>query len=201
MPADEYRPTISSQDLHSPQCYGCGSASEHGLRADFSFHEESGEVRFRYVPQSWQRGAPGYMHGGVLAAILDEAQGNLCYHVGHAVMTDQLHMKYHRATPLDRELEVRAWITAVRKKRLYTRASILSAGELRATSSASWYLLSERLMERLFGAHARHEDHQRMLGLLEANRRRARSIRRRIRQASEPDGGLPTGPRPSSLNQ
>lgn len=184
MAAQEWKATISSTDLHSPQCYGCGSASEHGLRADFRFDEQSGEVRFDYDPRPWQRGAPGFVHGGVLASILDEAQGNLCYHVGHAVMTDQLHMKYHRATPLDQPLNVRAWITAVRKRRLYTRAVIHSGGELRVSSSASWYLLPERLMERLFGAHAQHEDHRRMLGLLEANRKRARGIRRRIRRDS-----------------
>lgn len=176
-------PSETARDWHHSNCYGCGADNSKGLHALFPFHEETGEVRFKYAVGENFEGAPGFVHGGVLAALLDEAQGTLCYHVGHFVMTEQLHMKYHKASPLGKELTFRAWLTAVRKRRLYTRASIhLESGELLATSSASWYVLPERVLQKLFSDRFSAEDSARNQTILEANRKRAREIRRRLRK-------------------
>jgi len=175
-------PSETARDWHHSNCYGCGTANQKGLHAEFPFDVESGEVRFTYaVPEEFE-GAPGFVHGGVLAALLDETQGTLCYHVGHFVMTEQLHMKYHKASPLGKNLTFRAWLTAVRKRRLYSRASIhLESGELLASSSASWYVLPERVLQKLFADRFSADDSERNRIILEANRKRAREIRRRLR--------------------
>lgn len=179
------QPSQTGQDWHRPACYGCGPENEHGLRANFSFHEPTGEVRFEYVPRGFEIGAPGFVHGGVLAAIMDEAQGVLCFHVGHMVMTDQLHMKYHKATGLSAPFSVRCWITAVRKRRMYTRATIHDqSGVLLVSSSAVWYLLPERVVHRLFYGQGDESESAHIKLVLEANRRRAKEIRKRLRNAA-----------------
>ena len=176
-------PSQTARDWHHPNCYGCGPDNAKGLHADFPFHNETGEVRFQHSVEKSFEGAPGFVHGGVIAALLDEAQGTLCFHVGHFVMTEQLHMKYHRAMPLETQVSVRCWLTAVRKRRLYTRGTIHSpSGELLASSSASWYVLTERILQKLFAERYSPEDHARNAAILEANRKRAREIRRRLRQ-------------------
>lgn len=175
-------PSITGRDWHHKNCYGCGPDNPKGIHADFLFDEEHGEVRFEYTPTKDFEGAPGYSHGGMLATILDEAQGVLCFHVGHSVMTEKLHMNYHKATPLHRPFKVRAWLTAVRKRRLYTRAVIYNENdEIYVSSSASWYVLPDRVMRRMFQGFS-EEESQRIQALLESNRRRAREIRRRIRK-------------------
>lgn len=142
-------------------------------------------MRFEYTPRGFEIGAPGYVHGGVLAAIMDEAQGVLCFHVGHVVMTDQLRMKYHKATQLESPCHVRCWITAVRKRRMYTRGTLESGdGSLLVSSSAVWYLLPERLTRRLFYSESDPSEPERIRSVLEANRRRAREIRKRLRSDS-----------------
>lgn len=174
------------QDWHSTKCYGCGPENEHGLGAEFRFHTETGEVRFSYDPKPFEIGAPGFLHGGVTAALLDEAQGVLCFHIGHAIMTEQLNIKYHKAIPLDKPVDIRCWITSVRRRRIYTRATIHSKeGDLYASSRAAWYLLPERLMERMFSLKQHPEWAARTKGTLEANRKRAREIRRRIRKEKQ----------------
>lgn len=178
-------PTRDSRDWHGELCYGCGLDNPHGLLANVPFDEERGEVRMTYRLSEWHRGAPGYSHGGVLAALLDEAQGVLCHHVGHLVMTDKLQIKYHKATPLDKEIHIRCWITAVRKRRMYTRAEIRSDGDLRATSHAVWYLLPDRMIDRMFASDMTSEEVRTMHAKLEANRKRAREIRRRLRRARD----------------
>ena len=180
--AQVVQPSRNARDWHRPACYGCGPDNPHGLHADFSFHEATGEVRFEYNPQGFEIGAPGFVHGGVLASVMDEAQGVLCFHVGHVVMTDQLRMKYHRATSLDSPFQVRCWITAVRRRRMYTRGTIMATdGSLLVSSSAVWYLLPERLTRRLFYSVGSENEAARIRGVLEANRKRAREIRKRLR--------------------
>lgn len=177
------RPTMTGQDIHKPGCFGCGHENPHGIQGDFRFHEETGEVRFTYQTRRHHEGAPGYVHGGILASLLDEAQGMLCFHVGHSVMTDQLHMKYHLATPLGESIQIRCWLTAVRRRRIYTHATIHnSKGVLLVSSRAIWYALPERLMRRMFQDQFPPEEEERIRGLLEANRRRAREIRHRLRR-------------------
>ncbi|RME92273.1 MAG: PaaI family thioesterase [Candidatus Hydrogenedentota bacterium] len=180
----EVKPTLRGQDWHKPDCYGCGPENKNGLHAEFTFDEETGEVRFPYVAPPYLKGAPGYMHGGAIATLLDEAQGALCYHLGHMIMTDKLTIKYHKATPLGEEIYIRCWVTAVRKRRMYTRGIIYNKDEeVLVSSSAVWYLLPERVLRKLFKEENWPEsERQYRRAVLEANRQRAKKIRRRLRE-------------------
>ena len=171
------------QEWHTRHCYGCGKDNPHGLHVEFPFDEETGEVHFTYRPPDFAVGAPGVVHGGVLAAVVDEAQGALCFHVGHFSMTDRLNVKYHKATPMDMELRVEAQVTAVRRRRLYTTATISDReGDLLVSSRAAWYLLPDRVCRRLFLGQMGPAQMDEMLRRLEHNRKRAKLIRQRLRE-------------------
>ncbi len=183
--SEMYRATKGSQvgqDWHHVNCFGCGQENPKGLKADFPFHGETGEVRFTYSAEKFYEGAPGFAHGGVLAAILDEAQGVVCFHAGHFVMTDQLYVRYLKATPLNEDLEVRAWITMVRKRRLYTKATIhmKRTGELLASSKARWYDMPERIYTRMF--HRSPLAMDRMKEMLDENKKRGRLLRQTLKK-------------------
>ena len=179
----EVRASINSTDWHTDNCFGCGEKNYAGLKANFSFYEPTGEVRFDYLPKHQLEGAMGYCHGGSLATLLDEGQGVLCFHLGHFVMTDQLYMKYHKAVPIETTIHVRAWITAVRKRRLYTKATLTNdEGDILVSSKASWYIFNERLIRKLFHEYYDEEKLQKLKDVLEANRKRAKQIRIRLGQ-------------------
>ncbi|MCB1192159.1 MAG: PaaI family thioesterase [Leptospiraceae bacterium] len=176
-----------SQDLHPEDCFVCGLENDKSLKATIQFDEENGEVKFTHSFQGHELGAPGrkrLVHGGAIAALLDEAQGVLAHHIGHIVMTDQLHLRYHKATPIEESVEIHAWITTVRKRRLYTRATMKNKeGEILVSSSGRWYLLPDRMIERI------NKESEKLIngfqpGLIEANRSRFKSIRKRKRQPS-----------------
>ena len=177
--------SMGSRDWHTDKCYACGTGNERGLEIDVLFDENVGEVNFEFTPDDFMLGAPGYVHGGVLSAIMDESQGVLCFHIGHMIMTDELHLKYHKATPLHKPVKVHSWMTAVRKRRLYTRATMHSEeGELLCASSARWYLLPEKTIKRIFyGKYGPDQtEYNRVHTILEANRKRAKDIRMRRKQ-------------------
>lgn len=177
------QPSKTARDWHAPSCFGCGTKNSHGLKAEFPFDEENGEVAFEYNPSEWMEGAPHHVHGGILASLLDEAQGVLCFHIGHTVMTDELQVKYHLATTLYEPFRVRCWLTAVRRRRMYTRATIHSLdGKLLASSRAVWYVLPDRVMRRMFKDRFDPAEETRVKDILEANRKRAKNIRRHLRK-------------------
>lgn len=183
-------PSKVGQDWHGPNCFGCGVENPFSLKASFLFDETFGEVHFSYEIHKYYEGAPGYAHGGILASLLDEAQGCLCFHIGHVVMTENLHIKYHKAVPVNTTVYIRAWLSAVRKRRLYTRGIIYTitdenSNEVHVSSSASWYVLSERTLRRLFVDKITEEEFRKQQLILEANRKRARQIRLRLRSSQE----------------
>jgi len=175
-------PSQTGSDWHHPNCFGCGKENTQGLHADFRFDSSSGEVRFDYQPRPFQEGAPGYAHGGILASLVDEAQGDLCFHLGHFVMTDQLITKYHKAVNLEEPVRIRAWLTSARKRRLYTRATIHSqAGDILVSSRARWYIMNERVFSRMFGNYM---DVEELRIVLDENKKRAREIRKKMKEGT-----------------
>lgn len=175
-------PSKIAQDWHHGNCYGCGPDNLKGLHLEFPFEDESGDVSFITKIEKTFEGAPGYAHGGVMAAILDEAQGVLCFHIGHFVMTDQLNISYKKACPLNEDVEVRAKITSVRRRRLYTSATIklVRTGEILATSKARWFDLPERIFTKMF--HRSPLSTERLAKILDENKKRGKSIRRKFKK-------------------
>ena len=183
-PEDLDRASLTSRKIHSPHCYGCGLENPKGLHADFIFDDKIGEMRFSYKADSHLRGAPGRIHGGVLATILDEAQGVLCHNLGHMTMTHRLNIHYLRAVPVSSVIRVEARLTAVRRRRLYTIGEIYNSdGECAVTSRASWFILSDRYVKRMLSDLHSPDHVESILQTLEANRHRAREIRRNLRKS------------------
>ena len=54
-------------------CFGCSERNPIGLHLSFTMAD--GEVRAPFTPQAEHQGWPGFMHGGLVATMLDEAMG------------------------------------------------------------------------------------------------------------------------------
>lgn len=72
-------------------------------------------------------GPPGYVHGGWVALLFDEALGVANVAGGHPGMTGRLSIRYRRPTPLKTELTLEAW-TVGRQGRRITTVGTLHAG-------------------------------------------------------------------------
>ncbi|MDX1961197.1 MAG: PaaI family thioesterase [Leptospiraceae bacterium] len=180
----DVKASLTSHDWHHHNCFGCGVQNTIGLRLEFPFNVDAGNVIFTLKFEKFHEGAPGYAHGGLIAAVLDEAQGVLCFHIGHFVMTDQLNMRYIKATPLNDDVEVIAEITMVRKRRIYTKATMFqkSTGETLAVSKARWYVMPERVFMKMFKGTRSDFSPTRISRVLEKNRERGKKIRKRLRE-------------------
>ncbi|GBF51915.1 thioesterase family protein [Leptospira ryugenii] len=124
------------------------------MNADFTFDEESGEVKFNYLFKQMFNGAPNFVHGGILSTLLDESMGALCFHLGYIVMTDTMGFKFHKATPVERELFIRAWPIKKEKRKVFLECEIksLDGSILYVKGEGAFHILPPRFFsEKLTG--------------------------------------------------
>jgi len=74
-------------------------------------------------------GPPGHVHGGAIAAVLDEAMGTVAWGSGVASLAGGLKVRYRAATPLGVDYTVRAWLDRKDGKKVHVRSELRSPGE------------------------------------------------------------------------
>ncbi|MDY7102015.1 MAG: PaaI family thioesterase [Actinomycetota bacterium] len=80
-------------------------------------------------------GPPGHVHGGFVAAALDEVLGMAQGLSGRPGMTARLDVSYRRPTPLHRELELGARIVSVRGRKITVEGEVRHDGEVTAEAT------------------------------------------------------------------
>lgn len=86
-------------------------------------------------------GAPGWVHGGAVAAIFDQVMGFVLIMQGHPCVTAELAVKYHSPTPAHADLKLRAHETKRVGSRVFIEATCHHGSILTATASATFVLL------------------------------------------------------------
>ena len=64
----------------------------------------------RFFVKQDHQGPPGYAHGGVIAAALDEAMALLVHHEGRHALTGRLEVDLLAPAPVGAFVDVRAWL-------------------------------------------------------------------------------------------
>ena len=81
-------------------------------------------------------GPPEHVHGGFVAAIFDQFMGMAQIVAGQRGMTGRLTVRYHRPTPLNRELKLEAWEVKTEGRKTEMAAEMRLDGEVTATCEA-----------------------------------------------------------------
>lgn len=103
------RPMHTHPQPNSAQCFVCGLQNPFGLHLHFYDNGED-EVRCEYTISDRFQGYPGVAHGGIVAAILDEAIGrvSMISDPMHFMMTATMELKYRQPVPLHTPLTILA---------------------------------------------------------------------------------------------
>jgi uncharacterized protein (TIGR00369 family) len=124
--------TESRQNLtplpHKAQnrCFGCGAANPTGLRLEFLAAEDGSVVSLATVPEAFD-GHPGYLHGGIIATLLDESMSKAVRALGLTSMTRQMEIDYRRPVPSGAPLRLEGRIIRGEGRKHWTEAKILNA--------------------------------------------------------------------------
>ncbi len=103
---------------HHELCFGCGQQNLFGLQVELERRAEGGVAGRFFVKQDHQ-GPPGYAHGGVIAAAVDEGMGYLLWVVQHPAVTAHLEVDYKKPVPVGSRLELEAQLDGEEGRKIH----------------------------------------------------------------------------------
>jgi uncharacterized protein (TIGR00369 family) len=104
-------------------CFACGQRNPIGLRLQFVVVGDT--VRAEFTPGPRYQGYEGVVHGGIVAAALDDAMAQLFHMKGQEALTARLEIRFRRETPVGQRVVVTARLTGERTK-LFTAEAALA---------------------------------------------------------------------------
>ena len=90
-------------------CFGCGGANSRGMRLAFEQDDAARRIRGAFRVGAEYQGGPGFVHGGIIATLLDEVMGKVNRFHNVRAVTAKLSVEYLKPVPVDEDLTVEGW--------------------------------------------------------------------------------------------
>lgn len=121
-------PLDSSRWGFESSCFVCEPSNERGLHIPFFFDDERARVVADFSLSEAFSGAPSYVHGGVLLAVLDEAMGWATIAIdGVFAVTRRTTTAFRRPVRVGQRHRVEGWINGRAHGAIDTEAVIVDA--------------------------------------------------------------------------
>ena len=108
------------------RCFGCGPANSTGLHLEFLLAEDKSVVCLVTVPEIFE-GHPGYLHGGIIATLLDEIMSKSVRALGFTSMTRHMEVDYRRPVPSCAPIRMEGRVVRSEGRKHWSEARILNA--------------------------------------------------------------------------
>jgi acyl-coenzyme A thioesterase PaaI-like protein len=129
----------------------------HGLRNACGLHLQyqldGDRVVTSWVATDDHAGFPGFVHGGLIAAVLDDAMGRCSVLHRRWVVTGRMETRFREAAPLGAALRVEGWITRLTARVMRAQALMsLEDGRVVAEATGTYLPLPKALVDRMIDA-------------------------------------------------
>ena len=95
-------------------------------------------------------GPPGHVHGGAMAATLDEAMGAVCWMNGHKVVAATITINFLAMLPIETETIVTATVERVDGRKIHLKAKLIEpSGRVVAEGSGLFVVLRDDQLKAL----------------------------------------------------
>ncbi len=134
------------------RCFVCGQQNPCGLQMVFRLEEDSIVSDFR--PREEHQGFPGVIHGGIIAAVLDEALNRTSMLTSKPTwtLTGRLNVRYRRYVPYGPLLRVRARLETQRERIVTANGQLTLAedeDEILAEGSGTFMSLTPTMLDKI----------------------------------------------------
>jgi len=103
-------------------------------------------------------GPPESVHGGAIAAVLDESMGAVCWMNGHPVVGARITINYLHMTPLGFDGRVESWIERIERRKIFIKSKLTDAdGRVHAEGDGLFIKLQAEQQARFADARARRD--------------------------------------------
>src|ERR1700756_562856 len=112
---------------HSAQnrCFGCGTANPTGLRLEFMLAQDGTVVCLASIPETFE-GPRGYVHGGIIATLLDEAMSKAVRSHNLVAMTRHMEIDYKLPVPSAAPIRIESRVYHHEGRKHWAEATILN---------------------------------------------------------------------------
>ncbi len=109
-------------------CFGCGGGNARGMKLAFESDETTRRVRGRFKLGAEYAGGGNFLHGGIIALLLDEAMGKVNRFSGVRAVTADLTVEYRRPVPVGEEIVVEGYEIRREGRNYWQGGEIRNAG-------------------------------------------------------------------------
>ena len=123
-------------------CFGCGGANARGMQLSFEQDDERQRIVGRFCIGEEYQGGTGYLHGGIIALLLDEVMSKASRFHGERAVTADLRVEYKRPIRAGQEIMVEGFVARRDGRQLYHEGEIRNqAGELLARGQGRFVII------------------------------------------------------------
>ena len=132
---------------NSRMCFVCGMENPIGLKV--FFYEDDGRVIAKFTPREEHQGYPGFVHGGIIGALMDETIGRVVTSYDIWAVTAKLELKFRKPVPLGEQLTVIGELIRLRSRAFEARGELrLADGTLAVEGYGLYVRLPDEEIER-----------------------------------------------------
>lgn len=150
MPEDAHHPAALDSptlDELSSHCFGCGTANPQGLHLHFTVDAAALTATTTLNLTRLHEGPPGYIHGGIVATLMDEAMSKLNRPLGALAMTRNMQVDYRRPSPLGQPLTLSSNHVKREGRKLFHHAELRDAnGTLLAEATGLFIVIDPKYL-------------------------------------------------------
>jgi uncharacterized protein (TIGR00369 family) len=108
-------------------CFGCGGANPDGMKLTFEQDDDRKRIVGRFRIGDRYQGGTGFLHGGIIATLLDEAMGKVNRFSKVRAVTAELSVEYKRPVRVNEEIVVEGWQADRNGRSFFYEAEIRNA--------------------------------------------------------------------------
>ena len=123
-------------------CFGCGGANPRGMHLAFERDDARQRIVGRFRLGEEYQGGSGFLHGGIIALLLDEVMSKASRFHSVSAVTAELRVEYKRPIRVDTEIVVEGFVARREGRQLYHEGEIRNeAGELMARGEGRFVII------------------------------------------------------------
>ena len=135
-------------------CFACGPRNRAGLQ--LRFQRQGDRVTTAFQGREEHQGFPGYLHGGVVSALLDETLSRVSIMDNRWTMTARLDVRFRQPVLLGQKVTATARKVRMRGRFVEARGSVrLPDGSVAAEAVGRYVLVPDETLARMSAGYPR----------------------------------------------
>jgi uncharacterized protein (TIGR00369 family) len=127
---------------HVPNCYGCGPQNPLGLKMTFRYLDD--HIVGEFHSREEHVGPPGIVHGGLIAALIDESFSVLCRGLlGQEARTIKAEIHFRKPAPTGSTLQVKTVLDKETDRALLLTSSVYLTDTLIADAKGTMFKIKK----------------------------------------------------------